>query len=322
MPLVLNPSSRFIEPNEQLVLEAQGGVEPYSFSLAPGGAGGALSPYSSIAVVYTAPDANGFEGVVVTDANGDTFQSDVTIQPTLYLSPTKQVLAQNLTYPFGGFGGTPPYLYSVLPNGVGGTIDTFTGVYTSPGASGIDIIEILDQNQARARALAQVGTPLELFCDILQRELGLADGRVFIWDQKINAPIDLGLYIAVQVMGCKPFANSRKEVPDATLGMIEVQSANMMAMLQIDAISRDTSALLRKEEILMALNSTYAESQQELNSFKIGTLPTGFVNVSQIDGAAIPYRFSISVNMQYTISKTRQISYFDTFQPVEVTTDA
>jgi hypothetical protein len=97
----------------------------------------------------------------------------------------------------------------------------------------------------------------------------------------------------------------------------------MLATLSIDIISRSTQALLRKEEVLMALNSNYSEYQQEANSFYIGRLPVGaqFVNLSQIDGAAIPYRFNISINMQYFSRRIKPVDYFDEFSEVAVTTE-
>lgn len=95
----------------------------------------------------------------------------------------------------------------------------------------------------------------------------------------------------------------------------------MLATLDIDIISRGPEARDRKEEIILALNSIYAQSQQEGNSFYIGKLPPSarFVNLSNIDGAAIPYRFRISVNLQYAFVKSKAIDYFDTFSTVQET---
>ena len=73
----------------------------------------------------------------------------------------------------------------------------------------------------------------------------------------------------------------------------------------------------------MALNSVYSESQQEGNSFSIGRLPAhgGFRNLSMVDGAAIPYRYQISINIQYAVSSQQSIEYFDTFQGFQETTN-
>ncbi len=73
--------------------------------------------------------------------------------------------------------------------------------------------------------------------------------------------------------------------------------------------------------MILALNSVYAEQQQELNSFRIFPLSQSFVNLSELEGAAIPYRFTISINMQYAVVKTKSVPYYDTFSAATVATD-
>ncbi len=90
----------------------------------------------------------------------------------------------------------------------------------------------------------------------------------------------------------------------------------------IDAISRGPAARDQRANILMALKSQYSEQQQEFNSFNIGSLPANgnFVNLSHIDGAAIPYRFQISINMQYFVKLIQSVDYYDIFnQPTVIT---
>lgn len=235
---------------------------------------------------------------------------------SLALSQTLTAIAAGLTSSFLAGGGTAPYAYSVRPNGAGGSIDS-TGIYTAPlvlssnPVQDYDVIQVLDSAGAIASASILVGTPLQLFCQVLQQELGLAQGRVYLWDQKIMQPTDAGLYIAVSVLRPKPFANTNSFQPDGTA----VQSVNMYADLQLDIISRGPEARDRKEEVIMALNSNYAQSQQEVNSFYIGKLPPGaqFMNLSSPDGAAIPYRYAIGVSIQYFVTKVKAVPYYDTF---------
>lgn len=238
---------------------------------------------------------------------------------TLSLFSYVTAINAGLAASFVGNGGVEPYTYSVLPNGAGGSINVSTGIYTSPTVlpdsprKQYDTIQVIDANLDVATKKILVGPPLLLFCDILQNQLGLPDGRVYIWDQKIREPKDYDLYIAVSVLSSKPFGNTNYWNGD---DVQSEQSINVLDVLQIDAISRGPAAKDRKEEILMALNSNYSESQQELNSFKIGNLPTNskFNNLSNIDGAAIPYRFQIDVNIQYFKKKIQDVPYFDTFR--------
>lgn len=237
---------------------------------------------------------------------------------TLSLSQTLKAIGSGRTSSFLGVGGTAPYGYAVLAGGAGGTIDPTTGVYVAPAVASsnvlqaIDTIQVTDAAAATATATILVGTPLLLFCDILQRELGLADGRVYLWDQKLMQPKDAGLYVAVTVGRCKPFGNNNRAASGGG-GLDDEAYVAMHATLDVDVISRGPDARDRKEEVLLALASTYSQQQQEANSFYVATLPVGqqFINLSQVDGAAIPYRYRISVAMQYAATRTKAAPYFD-----------
>lgn len=245
---------------------------------------------------------------------------------SLSLQQSATAVAVRVPASFAGIGGVEPYVYSVLPNGAGGTINASTGAYLAPSSvqadprKNYDTVVVTDDNGDTASTQILVGTPLMLFCEVLQREMGLANGRVYLWDQKIFQPSDNDLYIAVSNPMSKPFANTTKMESDGTA----TQSVNMMATLDIDAISRGPSARDRKEEIILAMNSIYAQQQQEINSFYIGKLPPGtrFLNLSEIDGAAIPYRFRISINIQYMVVKTKAVPYFDTFEEPTIVTNS
>jgi len=236
----------------------------------------------------------------------------------LTIAQTATAVATNCPASFQGIGGTGPYTYAVLAGGAGGAIDINTGEYTAPTVvspnpvQDFDTIRVTDSLAATATTQILVGTPLLLFCEIIQQEMNLPNGRVYLWDQKIMQPTDSNLYIAVSVPLCKPFANSNRSTP--LLGSLtSAQFVSMLATLDIDIISKGPAARDRKEEIILALDSDYARRQQEANSFYIGKLSTNFVNLSQVDGAAIPYRYRISVQMQYAFFKSAATDYFDTF---------
>jgi hypothetical protein len=237
---------------------------------------------------------------------------------TLTLVSNVSAIGPGLTTYFLASGGTAPYIYSVLPMGAGGSINASTGQYFSPinvpssVNNAYDTIQVIDATSTLLTLKILVGTALTLFCDILQNQLGLANDHIYVWNQKLMEPTDYNLYIAVSVFNSKPFGNTNY-FNGAT--QQSIQSINMLDTLQIDAISRGPSARDNRANILMALNSNYSEQQQECNSFKIGTLPanSSFINLSHTDGAAIPYRFQIQVNMQYFVQLIQSVNYYDTF---------
>lgn len=247
---------------------------------------------------------------------------------SLALNQNATAIAPGMTSFFAGSGGTPPYAYSIVANGAGGTIDPVTGFYSAPFTipgtpiSSYETVQVADSVNAIARAQILIGTPISLFCEILQTQMQLAPGRVYFWDQKINQPTDNDLYIAVSIPTCKPFANSITYDSGLT-DLHSNQSVNMLATVDVDIISRGPAARDQKELVLMALNSVYSEQQQEANSFYISRLPAGgrFINLSQVDGAAIPYRYKISMNMQYAVNTIQPVQYFSTFLMPTVATN-
>lgn len=217
---------------------------------------------------------------------------------------------------FLGSGGTGPYVYSIVSGG--GAIGASSGLFTAPLVTGVTVVRVTDSLLAVANLTLITGNALELFCEVIQHEMDLLNGQVYLWDQKINIPTDSKMYIAVAVLSAKPFANTNSLQADGS----QLLSANMQVTLSVDILSRGPEARDRKEEIILALDSYYARAQQDTNGFYIGKLSSSFVNLSEIDGAAIPYRFNISVNLQYTVIKARTQPYYDSFEDVEITEEA
>ncbi len=241
---------------------------------------------------------------------------------------TATAVGPRVTASFLGNGGTAPYLYSVATGGPGGTIDPSSGLYTAPVMVSqdprrrYDTIIVTDYVGQTASSQIMVGAPFHLFCEIIQRGMNLAPERVYLWDQKINQPTDSALFISVTVGTQKPFSNNNRFVP--TSGLDENQYTNFSAQMHVDIKSRSTDALYRKEEVVLALGSMYAENQQLRNSFNISRLPSPgqFINLNDVDGAAIPYRYRISFYMQYCYAKVAPVDYFDEFPTTSVTTES
>lgn len=237
---------------------------------------------------------------------------------SLSISPSSADLNLGGTVTFTGVDGTAPYRYTLLDGE--GSLNETSGLFTAEGFSGTAVVEVTDSAGATARAQVVVNSALTRFCRILQLEMGLDEGQVYLWDQKLMIPPDDRLYIAVGVLNCKPFGSAR-EMLDGESDLQEVLSVNMLAALQIEIMSRGPQARDRKEEVILALKSIRALQQQEAYGFMVAQLSSSFVNLSQIDGAAIPYRFSISVNVQYSVTKTKSVPFYDSFSEADVVTE-
>lgn len=159
---------------------------------------------------------------------------------------------------------------------------------------------------------------LTTVCNIFESEMDLAADQVYVFNQKINFPPDSRIYIAVGLVSAKPFG-SRNVSVSTSGGLEEQQSVNMLANLSINILSKGTEALMRKEEVILALKSTYSRSQQEKYGFGIASISNSFVNLSPLEGTSILNRFNIGVNIQYNVSKNKQIAYYDDFSDAVTT---
>lgn len=241
---------------------------------------------------------------------------------SLALTQSFTAVGAGVNSSFAGTGGMAPYTYAVLGGGAGGTINASTGFYLAPAVApssptqAYDTIQVTDSLAATASARILVGTALVLVCDIIQSQMGLSNGRVYEWDQKIFQPSDSGLYVILQVGRCKPFGNVLEYAGGSNL--TANQFTTFQATVDIDIISRGPAARDQKELVLMALLSNYSLQQQRANAFTIARVPVGFQNLSFVDGAAIPYRFRISMNMSYSVAATQAVPYMDEFETPEL----
>lgn len=233
-----------------------------------------------------------------------------------------KAVMNGVSFPLAAFGGVEPYTWSIEPTKtIGGTISP-TGDYTAPAQkNGIDRIVVTDSTPVtplKATYDVNVGTAFHMAADIIKTELGLADDQIFLYNTKFNPPKDERMYVAINPLTLRVFGSSNKVVDG---GEGSLQSVNVFAPVDVTIYSRSTEALLRKEEVVMALDSNYARSQQELNGFYIGKVSGSMVNLNLIEGAAIPYMFNIQVNLQYKVTKQSAVPYFDTFDAIEVKTN-
>lgn len=233
----------------------------------------------------------------------------------------------SITAFFLGTGGAEPYLYEVLPDGAGGTVNASTGVYTAPAiapmepARFFDTIRVTDYNGVTATSRVLVGGPLQLIMEILQRVMALPDGRVYLYNQKVLQPTDSDLYIAVRVENSDVFGNINRAAEDGA-GMKTDQAVSMIDTVSFDLISRSTAALKRRPEFSRVWASNYSQFQQNLNGFLIGRDPIRpFMMVPDLDGSAIPYRFRVSYLVQYAEKASAPTAFYDTFDPPEITTN-
>lgn len=138
----------------------------------------------------------------------------------------------------------------------------------------------------------------QIIINILTERLCLAPEQIWLRDQNRLIPDGKGLFIVVGMVDAKVIGNVTSmttETVNSVTAQHELNEVQMCEYTQIDIFSRSNEALLRKWEIVAALQSFYSQQQQELNNFKIFRIPTSFINTSDAEGGSFINRYTITV---------------------------
>lgn len=146
---------------------------------------------------------------------------------------------------------------------------------------------------------------LKDICKIIQDYMELPNGAVFLRNEKIHQTKMQDFNITVGFMNQKQIGSTTR-----TIDGVEEVALTMSGMVFIEIYGRTFDVVTRKEEILMALCSSLSKETQTAKGFLIAQIPSSFNDISQIDGAAIPYRFQGTFNVQYTQKKQKSVDYY------------
>jgi len=153
--------------------------------------------------------------------------------------------------------------------------------------------------------------PIKAIRDIIQHEMILDDTQIVVVNQKYNIPKFEGIFIALGVVEEK-FAIVKTWFDHTTT--TEWFEGQVITSIQIDIMSRNEEARLRRFETLVCLHGIYGQNMVEANALKIARMPTTFVSLEDTEDVARMnrYSFTISVNSLYSQSKTG--IYYDKFE--------
>ena len=154
---------------------------------------------------------------------------------------------------------------------------------------------------------------MKVLVGLIERQLSLPAGRVVLYNQQWEIPDDDGILVEISFMGEKPFGQGTHYDTDADVNFLEVNEQVTQEALQITLYSKGPDARNRRHEIVFALQSTEAQQLAEQYSFKLGFLPTSFVDVSETEGSARLNKYAYSFNVLRAHIRRRVINYFDKF---------
>ncbi len=160
-------------------------------------------------------------------------------------------------------------------------------------------------------------TAEQVIVDILRTELGLADPNIWVMHQNRLIPETDDLFIVVgmvdsqimNVVNSSELVTVTQNPPaDPYESLREVQQVGVRENIQIDIMSRNDDARMRRWEVLAALSSIYSVQKQEEQDFKIFAIPRTFVNSSGAEGGSTINRFTIIVSCMVLYTKKKAIS--------------
>jgi hypothetical protein len=155
----------------------------------------------------------------------------------------------------------------------------------------------------------------KLICNIIQNEMNTPNGRIMTKTQNWTPPSDNSYYITVGIRSQKIVSSTNKFVPSTEDK--EEKAVLTYTTLDINITSKNREAIERKEEIVMALTSTYSQQQQELYHMKIFRT-NDILDLSFIEASSGLNRFRISCIVSSIREKQTSIDYYDKFKHEEV----
>ncbi|NUN04894.1 MAG: DUF1566 domain-containing protein [Bdellovibrio sp.] len=150
--LGIAPGTLQLTVNSNYQFSASGGIPPYTFSTSNGliSAGG----------LFTAPATPGVSTVTVTDSQGHTAVSNLTIASALSISPASLNLNTLATHTFSASGGVGAKTFAIVSGA--GTINSVSGLYTASSVPGTVTVEVRDSLNNFSQASLAVLSPLQI----------------------------------------------------------------------------------------------------------------------------------------------------------------
>ncbi|PHS61070.1 MAG: hypothetical protein COB09_19165 [Thalassobium sp.] len=159
----------------------------------------------------------------------------------------------------------------------------------------------------------------QIIVDIIQNQMALPATDVWVDELNYIIPTGEDIKVSVGMSDATVMSSGDSELEFRDPDTYEIQQVQMRENIQIEIFARSASALLRRWEVVAALNSIYSEQQQEFYGFKIFSIPNSFINTSVAEGGSQLARFTLSFACFVWYRKERLLTtggkqYYDTFK--------
>jgi hypothetical protein len=147
---------------------------------------------------------------------------------------------------------------------------------------------------------------------LIKGYMGLTDNQIWLKNEKAPKPIDRTLFVELGFMSLKPIGSSivnDTTTVGTTVIYRESLKTNMQAIVEINIAGRTFDVINRKEEIIGALRSSNSREMQCSKGCFIGSHPLTMIDISELDGVEIPYRYNMTYAVQYLVTTTHTTTY-------------
>lgn len=141
---------------------------------------------------------------------------------------------------------------------------------------------------------------------IIKNYMSLRDDQIWIQREKVMLPKTDTFTISIGFISLKPIGTSSRVTAD-----IEEVATTMAGQVVIDIYGPSFDVMTRNGEIILALCSSISKDYQTQKGFLIAQTPSSVNDISNLDGAFIPYRFQMIFNVQFINKKSKVIEYYD-----------
>jgi hypothetical protein len=156
--------------------------------------------------------------------------------------------------------------------------------------------------------------PVKVIAQIIQNQLGLEDDHIIVGEEKFDIPVDKTLFVALFDEGPKPISRSNRLDTDTNE---EIGTVTRLHPIRIEICSFNNEARQRKEEVVIALGSIYAQQVMEQYQCQVASDPVSFVDTSSAEPSSILKRYSAVVNVTAMYGKVQAVpaskGYFSKF---------
>lgn len=162
--------------------------------------------------------------------------------------------------------------------------------------------------------------PLKVILGIVAYGMGLKQPQWATAYQDYEIPAT-GLFLVGGYLGPTEVIANQSYLDTVTDSEIQEVSVQHMIQLELMSMAPDNSARIRKEEIFMALRSSYAIQQADINLLGISWNPSPLSDASHVEGTVMLNRYVTTVTVNALHRKVIAAGSFGEF-PIELVTAA